>query len=306
MSQITANGRIGSGRLLAGLAGRGILQSRTPWMHEQEAAAHGLAMAYELFDFTDRGWDDAALPRLLDETQREGFAGLNVTIPFKRAVIELLDDLSPAARAIGAVNTIAFRDGRRVGHNTDVSGFSASFAAGLSDVPRAVVLQLGCGGAGSATAHALLGMDVTSRLVLSDVDSARAAALHAQLVQAFGDRVCLTSDPERAATISDGIINATPIGMAKFPGMPIAAEAILPHHWVSDIIYVPLVTALLAEARRKGCRTLDGSGMAVNQAADAFAIFTGEKADRRRMRTSFAKFDQHPLRPSEGEDRKLA
>ncbi|MDE2596638.1 MAG: shikimate dehydrogenase [Sphingomonadales bacterium] len=282
---------MGRGRVLAGLVGRGILESRTPWMHEQEAEAQNLRLIYSLFDFTDRRWSDEDLPRLLDAAQRVGFAGLNVTFPFKQAIIPLLDDLSTGARAVGAVNTVAFRDGKRIGYNTDVTGFAEGFRAGLADAPRSAVLQLGCGGAGSATAHALLSSLDAGRLILSDTDHARAEALRAQLAEAYGaDRVTLSSDAVASAREADGIVNATPMGMDKFPGLPIAAQAIEPRHWIADIVYFPLVTGFLAEARRKGCQTLDGSGMAVGQAADAFEIFTGKTADRRRMRASFAAF----------------
>ena len=106
---------IRDGRILAGLLGRGILESRTPWLQEQEAEAHGLRMVYSLFDFSDRGWADADLGEVVTAAQRLGFAGLNVTFPFKQAVIPLLDGLSDAAAGIGAVNTIAFVDGRRIG-----------------------------------------------------------------------------------------------------------------------------------------------------------------------------------------------
>ena len=282
---------IGAGRVLAGLVGRGILQSRTPWMHEQEADAQGLRLVYSLFDFTDRGWSDDQLPQLLEAARRIGFAGLNVTFPFKQAVMPLLDELSDGARMVGAVNTIAFRNGRAIGYNTDITGFAEGFLAELADAPRDIVLQLGCGGAGAATAHALLSMLGAGQLVLADTDPLRVRALHGHLAEVYGaKRVLMTADPVAAMARADGMVNATPIGMDKFPGLPIAAAAIAQRHWVADIVYFPLQTALLAEARAKGCRMLNGSGMAVGQAADAFSIFTGLAADRLRMRRSFSAF----------------
>lgn len=291
MPHATSNIGIGRGRVLAGLIGRGILASRTPWMHEQEAAAQDLRLVYSLFDFTDRNWSDDDLPRLLDAVQRVGFAGVNVTFPFKQAIIPLLDELSDDARAIGAVNTVAFRDGKRVGYNTDVSGFAEGFRSGLPDAARESVLQIGCGGAGSATAHALLSSLGVGCLHLADTDTARAEALRAQLAETYGaDRVAIATDPVACAAGVDGLLNATPMGMDKFPGIPIDAAAIAPRHWIADIVYFPLVTAFLAEGGRKGCQVLDGSGMAVGQAADAFEIFTGKTADRRRMHASFHAF----------------
>ncbi len=282
---------IGQGRVLTGLAGRGILESRSPWMHEQEADAQGLRLIYALFDFTDRGWPDDDLPRMLDEAQRLGFAGLNITYPFKQAVIPLLDDLSDGARAVGAVNTVSFKDGKRIGHNTDVTGFAAGFREGLPGLKPGTVLQLGCGGAGFATSQALLGTLGATHLLLFDPDQARAAALLAQLCGAErGADVTIITDLAEAAARADGIVNATPVGMAKFPGLPLPAELIETRHWVADVVYFPLETAFLANARNKGCRTLDGSGMAVHQAAEAFEIFTGKTVDRARMKQSFSAF----------------
>lgn len=291
---------IGPDRVMVGLAGRGILQSRTPWMHEQEADAQGLRMVYALFDFTDRGWADWELAPLLDAAQRLGFAGLNITFPFKQTVIGTLDELDEAAASVGAVNTVSFRSGRRIGSNTDMTGFAEGFRAGLAGADLASVLQIGCGGAGAATANAMLGPLGVEQVVLFDADYARAASLRDQLARTHGaHRVVLCDDAAAGAAMSAGIVNATPMGMAKFPGMPLPAAAIEARHWVADIVYFPLETELLAAARRKGCRTLDGSGMAMHQAAEAFEIFTGLKADRARMAASFAAFTAPPAEAAE-------
>jgi len=278
---------IGKGRILTGLAGRGILASRSPWLHESEGDALALRLTYSLFDFTDRRWQDEDLSKLLDAVQRVGFAGINVTFPFKQAVIPFLDELSDGARQIGAVNTVAFVGGRRIGYNTDATGFRT----GLPGVATGTVLQIGCGGAGSATAHALLSDIGAAKLLLYDTDHAKLTELSVPLAERYGaDRVEVCSDLAAGAARADGIVNATPVGMAKYPGLPIPASAIEARHWVSDIVYFPLETAFLAEARSKGCRTLDGGGMAVHQAAEAFEIFTGKPVDRSRMSNSFTAF----------------
>lgn len=277
--------------LRTGLVGRGILASGSPWLHEKEAAAQGLTLKYELFDFSDRNWPDDALGAVLAQALDAGFSGLNVTFPFKQAVIPLLDDLSDDARAIGAVNTVQMTDGRLIGHNTDVTGFAAGFAAGLPDAALDSVLQIGCGGAGSATAHALLSHIGVGRLLLADSDVARREALRHALAGLYGEaRVAIASDPAIAAYEVSGIVNATPVGMEKFPGMPISANAIEARHWIADIVYFPLVTEFLAQAAAKGCRTLDGSSMVIHQAAGAFEIFLNQRADRQRMRLSFTDF----------------
>lgn len=279
---------------LTGLLGRDILASRSPWLHEREADAQGLRLVYSLYDFAARGWDESDLPRLLDAAAVVGVSGLNVTHPYKQAVVQYLDGLSDGARRIGAVNTVHFVDGKRIGHNTDVTGFGESFRHGLPDAAIDSVVQMGAGGAGFATAHALLDLGV-AQLQIFDVDSARRRALVQKLRRDFGDnRAAEGGDLEAAIAGADGIVNATPIGMANYPGTSIPVELLRPSHWVADIVYFPLETMLLSEARRRGCRTLDGSGMVVFQAAAAFDIFTGVTADRERMLKSFVDFVSTP------------
>ncbi len=273
--------------LKTGLIGRAIKASRSPWLHEQEGKAQGLNLTYELFDFTERGLDDAALGPLLRRLAGEDFSGVNVTFPFKQAVLPLLDALDESAASVGAVNTVAMRGGQLTGYNTDMSGFRDSLEAGLPGRPLDRVLLLGAGGAGSAVANALLSLGV-GVLEVSDRDATKVASLTVQLAKRYGaDRVVASSAESVTASRIDGIVNATPMGMASAPGLPIAESLIENRHWVTDIVYFPLETELLRVARAKGCRTLDGSGMVIAQAAAAFEIFTGRKADTARMRASF-------------------
>jgi shikimate dehydrogenase len=275
---------------LTGLTGRDIQASRSPWLHEHEADAQGLRLTYSLFDFAARGWNEAQLPRLLDAAQIMGFTGLNVTHPYKQAVVPYLDGLSDGARRVGAVNTVKFEGGKCIGHNTDVLGFAESVEIGLPGAERRVVVQMGAGGAGFATAHALLDLGVDA-LHIFDTDPERCAALVAKLKSDFGTgRAVDGSDLAQTLTIADGLVNATPVGMSKYPGTPIPVDALRPTMWVADIVYFPLDTLLITEARARGCRTLDGSGMAVYQAAAAFDIFTGTTANRARMLDSFKAF----------------
>src|SRR3712207_5886318 len=171
--------------LLAGLIGTGIGASLTPALHEREGAEQGLRHVYRSLDLERLGLGVGALPELLKAAEWTGFAGLNVTHPCKQAVIPLLDELSDDARALGAVNTVVLRGGKRVGHNTDLSGFAEGFKRGLPDAERGRVVQLGAGGAGSAVAHALLSLG-TGRLSVFDVDPARAEGLAAALRARFG------------------------------------------------------------------------------------------------------------------------
>ncbi|PTR13263.1 MULTISPECIES: shikimate dehydrogenase [unclassified Novosphingobium] len=272
----------------SGLLGRAILASSSPRLHEEEARALGLELTYELFDFTQRGLTDADLAGVVDSLKRQGFAGFNVTYPFKQAIMPLMDELAPSAQAAGAVNTVAIRDGRLIGHNTDMPGFRDSLLAGLPGAALGHVIQLGAGGAGSAVANALLSLGV-ARLELVDPDAARAGALATDLAARYPSaRVLVTPLADLDTAPADGIVNATPIGMAAKPGTPIPADAIAAHHWLADIIYFPLETELLRVARSKGCRAINGIGMVVGQAALALGIITGHTPDAERMKRSLA------------------
>lgn len=229
----------------------------------------------------------SALPDLLDAAERMGFDGLNITYPCKQSVIPLLDDLDPDARALGAVNTVVFRDGKRIGYNTDWSGFARAFERGLPGVPMDRVVQLGAGGAGAAVAHAALTMGARS-LTLFDSDDTRAAALASELAARFPDReVKSGGDLRDVLQKANGLIHATPTGMAKLPGLPLPAEFLHKDLWVAEIVYFPLETELLKAARALGCRTVSGGGMAVCQAVDALRIFTGLEPDAERMFAHF-------------------
>jgi shikimate dehydrogenase len=275
------------GEILAGLIGAGIQASRSPRLHEREGEAQGLRYSYKLFDLDVLGLTADALPDLLREAERQDFSGLNVTYPCKQAVLAHLDELSADAAAIGAVNTVVFRDGRRIGHNTDWSGFALAMQRSLGDAARRRVVLVGAGGAGAAVAHALLTLK-TAQLLIVDVEHDRAAALAAALCARFGSARALASgDVAMALRDADGVVNATPVGMEKLPGMPVPAQLLSPDVWVADVVYFPLETELLREARARGCRTMDGGDMAVFQAAEAFRLFSGHEADIERMLRHF-------------------
>ncbi len=272
---------------LLGLIGEGIQASRTPAMHEQEATAQDMRAIYRLIDLHKLGLGVEALPELLLSAERMGFNGLNITHPCKRAVVPLLHELSPEARALNAVNTVLLRNGRRTGHNTDWSGFADSFRRFMPDARRERVVQMGAGGAGSAVAYAAMILGV-QQLTIIDIDAARAAALAEGLRTRFSDRrIVASGDLAKSVAEADGLINATPMGMASHPGLPLPAALLRPQLWVAEIVYFPLETTLLGQARAIGCRTLDGSGMAVFQAAAAFRLFTGRKPDADRMLRHF-------------------
>lgn len=273
--------------ILMGLIGAGIGASRSPGLHQSEGLAQGHPTVYRLIDLDVLGLDASALPDLLQSAERTGFQGLNITFPCKQEVIPHLTDLNEAAEALGAVNTVVLRDGKRIGYNTDWSGYAEAFKAQMQGVSLDRVVQFGAGGAGSAVAYALLTLGV-KHLTLVEADRSRAETVAKQFAPRFPQaQIEATSDAEAAVHAAAGIVNCTPVGMDKYPGTPFPAEWLKASHWVSEIIYFPLETELLRKARALGCRTIDGSGMNVYQAAEAFRIITGLTPDPKRMRGFF-------------------
>ena len=272
-----------SRRILVGLIGANIQQSISPALHEDAFAAIGVVGHYHLMDVDTL--PGRTLEDLLAAARTAGLAGVNVTFPFKEAVIPLLDAVSDEARQIGAVNTVVIDgNGRTTGHNTDRSGFRAAFieAFGKDAARGKAVLQLGAGGAGRAVAFALRDLGVAS-LRLYDRDTRRARNLCADL-----GRSCEVLDaPEPVAASVAGIVNATPIGMTGHDGLPMTPEVVQSHQVVADVIYTPLETEFLKAAKAKGARTMGGAGMCVHQAVRAFELFAGRSPDLARMERTF-------------------
>ena len=271
-------------KLLLGLIGAGIQRSLSPALQEEEGRHHGLRVHYQLVDI--EGVGNEALPTLISAARVMGFTGLNITYPCKQRVIPLLDDLSEEARAIGAVNTVV-RDGNRlIGHNTDGSGWSWGFRRALPDADLSNVALVGAGGAGSACADAVLRLGA-QQLSVVDQDTERANVLVARLRQHFPHSKIVSADMASALRAATGMIQATPMGMAKHPGSAVPETLLRASMWVSEIVYVPLETPLLKVARHLGCRTMDGGHMNVGQAIGAFKLFTGFDADPARMDAHF-------------------
>lgn len=273
-------------KVLAGLIGQGIQGSRTPAMHQAEGERLGLHYCYQLLD-TDQMQPTPALADLVQSAQWCGFSGLNITFPYKQQVIPFLDELGETAKAVGAVNTVVFKDGKRIGHNTDLSGFALSFQAQMGDTKHDQVLLIGAGGAGLAVAHALL-MSGVKTLFITDVSAERAQELAQVLSTQYGANAAQATSiaPELVPQI-DGLVNATPVGMAKLPGTPFPLDLLESRLWVVDIIYFPIETELLKAARLKGCRVASGAGMAVFQAVAAFELITGLCPDSEALKATF-------------------
>ena len=180
---------------------------------------------------------------------------------------------------------IVFEGARLVGHNTDTTGFQEAFNRGLPGAAVDRVVVLGAGGAGAAVAHAMLTLGARE-LAIVDLDGERSGKLVASLVRRFGPRSARSAEPSalpRLVAAADGLVHATPVGMAAYPGTAVPPELLRPRLWVAEVVYVPVETRLLREARARGCRTLSGAPMVALQAAGSMELFLGVRPDRERM-----------------------
>jgi len=276
-------------RMLIGLIGANIQGSMSPALFADAFAAAGIDGYYHLLD-TDR-LVERRLPQLLSAVKTAGFAGMNVTYPFKQDIIPLLDAVDPEASEVGAVNTISIApDGRTTGYNFDRRGWRNSFleVQRPDSAEGKTVVQVGAGGAGRAVAFALMDLGVAD-LILHDLDRARADALKSQLASQYGASRCrIAGSLDQDIARADGIVNATQVGMRGFPGCPVPAAAIKAGHWAADVIYTPMQTAFLSAAAGKGARVLNGGGMCVHQAVAAFQCLAGVTPNVARLHRTFA------------------
>jgi len=278
---MSKRGPAASKKLLTGLIGAPIAHSASPAMHERAAEALGLRGHYQLIEVA--GADTAGLTTMLEGVRRLGFAGVNVTFPYKEAVVPLLDELAPAAATMAAVNTVVVRDNRLIGHNTDTTGFARAVKPLLAPTGNAVAV-IGTGGVGKAIAFALASLGVAD-LRIFDSEPARAEKLAALLAGHGGARVARSVEDALAG--ATGLVNGTPVGMLPNRDTPVAAALLRENLWVADAVYSPLITPLLAAARAKGARIMTGRELAIYQAADAFELFTGLAASTEVMGEAF-------------------
>jgi shikimate dehydrogenase len=255
--------------------GHPIAHSRSPMIHGHWLRQYGIEGSYRAIDVAPRD-----LGAFLAGLAENGFAGGNVTIPHKEAVFAAVGRLDEAAQAIGAVNTLWFEDGVLCGGNTDAYGFAANLdehAPGWATGGPAVVV--GAGGAARAVVHALKARGVR------DIRIANRTAERAQdLADRFGGGVSGHPLAALAGLLGDAglLVNTTALGMQgkeASGGLP-ADPALLPAHaLVTDIVYVPLETPLLAAARRRGLKTVDGLGMLLHQAVPGFERWFGRRPE---------------------------
>jgi len=263
-------------RVLLGLLGHPISHSAAPAMMEAAGAATGLDVRYHLIDVA--GAAPEVIGRILDGVRLIGFAGINVTFPYKQTVIPFLDALDPGAAQVGAVNLVTVRDGRLTGHNTDATGFLSGLLGTVGNAVQAgPAVLVGAGGAGRAIAWSLARAGVPEVRVV-DQDPSRAASLATEASGWGGGRFLPAEGIAAAMAGASGVVNASPAGMLPDTSSPVDPALLRGSMWVADAVYHPPVTPLLAAARALGCAIMSGRAMSVGQAEDGFLLFTGKPA----------------------------
>lgn len=265
---------------IVGLLGHPVSHSQSPLMHNRAFAEKGLPFAYAAFDVAEED-----LPEAVAGIRALGLKGVNVTIPHKVAIMPLLDEIDPLAKRIGAVNTVVNENGRLIGYNTDGMGYVRSLVeeTGIS-LDQQVVTMLGAGGAARAVAFTLAEHGV-KQIQIINRSREKATLLAEHVSEIAPTQVVEQEDGKEAIAASTLLINTTSIGMyPHVEDMPIPAEWLHRNMVVSDLIYNPLETRLLREARKLGARVHSGVGMFVNQGALAFELWTNESAPSELMR----------------------
>ena len=260
---------------VAAVIGDPVRHSLSPAIHNAAFAALGLDWVFVALEVA-AGRGAAAVTAM----EVLGLDGLSVTMPHKADVASAVDDLTDEAAALGAVNCVVRRGDRTVGHSTDGAGFLHGLRADLALDPAGLdCVVVGAGGAARAVVAALAGAGAASVGVLNRTGAAAERA--AGLAGAVG-RVAVPASVADAALV----VNATPLGMDPADPLPVDPELLGAGQAVVDLVYHPATTALLAAAGERGARTANGVGMLVGQAAEAFALWTGETAPVEAMRAA--------------------
>lgn len=256
----------------AAVLGDPVSHSRSPALHGFWLAEHGIDGAYVPLRV-----EAGRLPKALQTLQAQGFAGCNLTIPHKEAALPLMDALDDAARAIGAVNTVVFKDGQMFGRNTDAEGFMENLREGVGgEAPLApfleCVLILGAGGAARAAIHGLLEAGARKVILVN-----RSLSRAQNLAREFGPRLQAAAweDLPEFLPTATLVANATSLGMQGQPELVLPWSSLPRAALVTDMVYAPLETELLRRARALGCRTIDGLGMLLHQARPGFEAWFG-------------------------------
>ena len=244
-----------------------VAHSLSPAIHTYWLKQHGIAGEY-----TARAVKPGELRAAFETLKREAWRGCNLTIPHKEAALALMDSLDPAAKAIGAVNTVAIADGRLAGSNTDAFGFAENLRAAGCDPKAGPAVVLGAGGAARAAVWALVQAGAPEIRVIN-----RTPGRAAELAKAMGGKARDLAWNKRAAALAGAalLVNATSLGMTGNPPLDLDLDALPKSATVNDMVYAPLETPLLKAAKARGNRAVDGLGMLLHQARPGFKLWFG-------------------------------
>lgn len=265
--------------LTAGLIGEHISRTRLPAALEILCAEYGFELTFELIDSANRAPFD--FRATVDELRSWGWTGVTVTHPFKiSAASYAADSMATAVSHLGAANALIFSGDDVHGHNTDYTGFVSAWRANMGDELPGRVAMAGAGGVAAALAPALLELGA-EEIALWDIDPAKATALKTKLNNKV--RVVSAGEAVRATHEADGLVNASALGMAEYPGMAFASNAIGKQKWAFDAVYTPPETLFLATARQAGVRPVSGFELFKHMALRTFAAYTGVMPDQQTM-----------------------
>lgn len=250
--------------------------SRSPMVHGFWLNEYGIAGQYDIAEVAPND-----LARFISNLSNHGYVGANVTVPHKEAAFHLVDKLTATAQALGAVNTLWFENGELWGDNTDVEGFLSNLDAGAPgwDDRTDKAMVLGAGGAARAIVYGLLSRNIKSILIVNRTQT-RAQDLAEYFGRSFPDQTITTAswdDMPAYLPSCDLLVNTTSLGMQGQPALTINLAALPPAALVTDAVYVPLVTPILAAAQARGLKTIGGLGMLLHQAVPGFAHWFGRK-----------------------------
>jgi shikimate dehydrogenase len=285
-----------------GLIGKAIMNSSSPDLHMRLGELTGISATYDLFDANEMPVD--SLESQVRRVMAEGYRGVNVTYPWKEAALKMADQASEGARMVGAANTLVFEEGRTIAENTDFTGFVSGFRATLGERAPGRVLLIGTGGVGKAVAFGL-GRLGAEEIVLLDLDEDKARQLAGELqAEGFSAAWIRPEQLEETVIRCQGLVNCTPIGHEKSPGIPLPKALIASHHWIFDAVYVPAVTEFIAAAQAAEASVMSGVSLFVFQGVDAFKCFcedaTKRAAAEAQAATLFAHYRQQLLKENDG------
>ncbi|GLQ35530.1 shikimate dehydrogenase (NADP(+)) [Amylibacter marinus] len=255
----------------AAVLGYPIAQSKSPIIHGHWLKKHGIDGSYVKQEVAPKNFSAH-----IQEMIAQGYAGANVTVPHKHAALEIADTVSSRATAIGAANTLVFRDGKIHADNTDGEGFINNLTQGAPNWNAGMgpALVLGAGGAARAVLHALLDAGVPEIILVN-----RTRARAEDLASVFGRRVMVADwgDAEQASAAVSTLVNTTALGMVGCDPLHFSCAELSSNTLVNDIVYNPLKTDLLRNAEKQGCATVDGLGMLLHQAVPGFEAWFGAR-----------------------------